>query len=129
MPEVKVWSPLRSCRSCTSNGDVSASRVVQVVFRQAADAVRWCVAVQMQLMLHDWSMSATGQCAEDVGLVTVPEAQAECPLPAAMRGLAEKKCPHGVRLHCPACLLEPFEFEILNVQAWEVFVGAAVALS
>lgn len=66
---------------------------MQVVFRLAADAVRWCVAVQMQLLLHDWSTSATGKCSEDVGMITVPEALADCPLPVAMRALSDRKCP------------------------------------
>jgi hypothetical protein len=96
----QVHSPGRECDSADSIGPFMGDNhhnTLQVVFRLAADAVRWCIAVQMQLMLHDWSTSTTGKCAEDIGLVTVPESQADCPLPVAMRKLAEKKCPQVSR--------------------------------
>lgn len=64
-----------------------------MVFREASDAVRWCVAVQMELLLRNWQTATSGKCAEDVGIVTIPEAHADCPLPLAMKGLAQKKCP------------------------------------
>eukprot|EP00892_Ulva_mutabilis_P007916 jgi/Ulvmu1/5497/UM023_0033.1 len=84
----------------------------QVVFRDATDALRWCVAVQMQLLNINWRTTAaedaTGRCPDDVGTLCVPSSSATCPLPASVKDLARKcRCPsptdsrvmfHGLRV-------------------------------
>ena len=42
---------------------------VQVIFRDAKDAVRWCIAVQMQLLRVSWDPALLSACPADAGTV------------------------------------------------------------
>lgn len=84
----------------------TALAVLQVVFRDATDALRWCVAVQMQLLNINWSTTiaedAAGRCPDDVGTLCVPSSSVTCPLPASVKDLARKcKCPSVRRSPLP----------------------------
>jgi hypothetical protein len=60
---------------------------IQVVFRDAKDAARWCIAVQMQLLKVDWSTRIMEQCPEDAGVVVADSGATHSPVPPAIEGL------------------------------------------
>jgi hypothetical protein len=62
---------------------------VQVVFRDARDAVRWCVAVQMQLLKLEWPEAPAAKCPEEAGTVRAPPGGAARPVPSAAADLAD----------------------------------------
>jgi hypothetical protein len=69
---------------------------LQVVFRDALDAVRWCLAVQMQLLNVSWTVAILSGCQEDAGTVTALASDSRA-VPQALRDLKRKCCSTSVR--------------------------------
>lgn len=60
-------APLRGRGAC------SLVCAMQVMFRDARDALRWCIAVQIQLLRVDWSARVMAECPAEAGIVTAPD--------------------------------------------------------
>lgn len=62
-------------------------RTVQVVFRDARDALRWCIAMQMQLLALPWSKELLAQPDARVVCVSGKDGPS-VPVPPLLTGLA-----------------------------------------
>ena len=69
MPAILTEALCLFLPTCTSAWPSLAQLRLQVIFRQAQDAVRWCIAVQMQLLKLDWPADLVTACPENAGVV------------------------------------------------------------